>query len=364
MSLFLVGAGYDDSLVEAYDKFVSQARHHNADAPIAVVVAGPPSESADHAAELTRIVASRWVDANILTIYLDGPGTAPMMGAPATPLWAEDESFQLPDNLDALAGIIVGGGAVPSYINGLAPAAEQLSMLVRGGAPWLGFSAGAMVPCVTALAGGWKLQGRQVGQQTGAEGFDEVTFVEGLGLVSLTISTHNDTLSGDGLIISAVESGLLSSAVAVDEATCLRIDASTGRTEVMGRGLVRWFTREVNGVLVRSQRSVTPETAPAPHKPRFDGLAKVAAATRAAHDKEERAKAARQRAEERRRARKSKSADDETKTSEGSATPEDAPASAANPQAAADPTPTAGPEPDPLSDADPTAQPPMEDVKP
>ena len=221
-----------------------------------------------------------------------------------------------------------------------------------------------MAPCVTALAGGWKLQERQVGQQTGAEGFDEVTFVEGLGLVSLTISTHNDTLSGDGLIISAVESGLLSSAVAVDEATCLRIDASTGRTEVMGRGLVRWFTREVNGVLVRSQRSVTPETAPAPHKPRFDGLAKVAAATRAAHDKEERAKAARQRAEERRRARKSKSADDETKTSEGSATPEDAPASAANPQAAADPTPTAGPEPDPLSDADPTAQPPMEDVKP
>ena len=185
MSLFLVGGGYDDSLVEAYDKFVSQARHHNADAPIAVVVAGPPSESADHAAELTRIVASRWVDANILTIYLDGPGTAPMMGAPATPLWAEDESFQLPDNLDALAGIIVGGGAVPSYINGLAPAAEQLSMLVRGGAPWLGFSAGAMAPCVTALAGGWKLQERQVGQQTGAEGFDEVTFVEGLGLVSL-----------------------------------------------------------------------------------------------------------------------------------------------------------------------------------
>ena len=280
------------------------------------------------------------------------------MGAPATPLWAEDESFQLPDNLDALAGIIVGGGAVPSYINGLAPAAEQLSMLVRGGAPWLGFSAGAMAPCVTALAGGWKLQGRQVGQQTGAEGFDEVTFVEGLGLVSLTISTHNDTLSGDGLIISAVESGLLSSAVAVDEATCLRIDASTGHTEVMGRGLVRWFTREVNGVLVRSQRSVTPEPAPAPHKPRFDGLAKVAAATRAAHDKEEREKAARERAEERRRARGSKSADAETKSSE------DAPASAAGPQAAADPTPTAGPEPDPCSDADPTAQPPTEDVKP
>ncbi|MGK2310487.1 cyanophycinase [Cutibacterium sp. V970] len=353
MSLFLVGGGYDDSLVEVYDEFVSQARHHNADAPIAVVVTGPASESAAEAAELTHIVTSRWVDANILTIHLDGPGTAPTMGDPTTPVWAEDESFQLPDNLDTVAGIIVGGGAVPSYINGLAPAAEQLSTLVRGGAPWLGFSAGAMAPCVTALAGGWKLQGRQVGQQAGAEGFDDVTVMEGLGLVSLTISTHNDTLSGDGLIISGVESGLLPNAVAVDEATCLRIDASTGHTKVMGRGLVRWFTREVNGVLVRSQRPVPPETTPAPHKPRFEGLAKVAAATRAAHDKEEREKAARQRAEKRHRARTSTSVDDETRTSEDSAIPEDAPASAGTTQA-----------PESVPEQTPASQPTAEDVKP
>ena len=341
MSLFLVGGGYDDSLVEVYDEFVSQARHHNADAPIAVVVAGPPSESADHAAELTRIVTSRWVDANILTIYLDGPGTAPMMGAPATPLWAEDESFQLPDNLDALAGIIVDGGAVPSYINGLAPAAEQLSMLVRGGAPWLGFSAGAMTPCVTALAGGWKLRGRQVGQHAGAEGFDDVTFVEGLGLVSLTVTTHNDTLSGDGLLISAVESGMVPAAVAVDEATCLRIDASTGHTEVMGRDLVRWFTREVNGIMVRSQHATAPESTPPPPKLRFEGLAKVAAATRAAHDKEEREKEARQRAQERRRARKAKAdtTDEAAPTDEATAPTEAIPAPSADTEPAT-PTPT------------------------
>ncbi|MDO4412343.1 cyanophycinase [Cutibacterium sp.] len=327
MSLFLVGGGYDDSLTEVYDEFVSQARHHNADAPIAVVVAGPASESADHAAELTRIVTSRWADANLLTIHLDGPGTAPTMGNPATPLWEENESFQLPDNLDTLAGIIVGGGAVPSYVNGLAPAAEQLSLLVRGGAPWLGFSAGAMAPCVTALAGGWKLGERQVGQQAGAEGFNDVTFVEGLGLVSLTVTTHNDTLSGDGLIISALESGLLSSAVAVDEATCLRIDASSGHTEVMGRGLVRWFTRAVNGVLVRSQHSAPPKPTPTPHRPRFEGLAKVAAATRAAHDKEEREKAARQRAEERHRAREQK--DDAATASEEADSPAPTPSNPA-----------------------------------
>lgn len=341
MSLFLVGGGYDDSLVEVYDEFVSQARHHNANAPVAVVVAGPASESADHAAELTRIVTSRWAEADVLTIHLDGPGTAPTAGDPATPLWSEDESFQLPEGLDTLAGIIVGGGAVPSYINGLAPAAEQLSMLVRAGAPWLGFSAGAMAPCVTALAGGWKLRGRQVGQHAGAEGFDDVTFVEGLGLVSLTVTTHNDTLSGDGLLISAVESGMVPAAVAVDEATCLRIDASTGHTEVMGRGLVRWFTREVNGIMVRSQHATAPESTPPPPKLRFEGLAKVAAATRAAHDKEEREKEARQRAQERRRARKAKAdtTDEAAPTDEATAPTEAIPAPSADTEPAT-PTPT------------------------
>ena len=34
MSLFLVGGGCDDSLSEVYDEFVSQARHHNANAPV------------------------------------------------------------------------------------------------------------------------------------------------------------------------------------------------------------------------------------------------------------------------------------------------------------------------------------------
>ncbi|KEY33652.1 hypothetical protein FB33_2677, partial [Cutibacterium acnes] len=107
---------------------------------------GPPPGPPAPPAELPRIVPPRGVDANTPPTPLDGPGTAPTVGDPATPLWAEDESFQLPDNLDALAGIIVDGGAVPSYINGLAPAAEQLSMLVRGGAPWPGFPAGAAAP--------------------------------------------------------------------------------------------------------------------------------------------------------------------------------------------------------------------------
>ena len=346
MSLFLVGGGCDDSLSEVYDEFVSQARHHNANAPVAVVVAGPASESADHAAELTRIVTSRWAEADVLTIHLDGPGTAPTAGDPATPLWSEDESFQLPEGLDTLAGIIVGGGAVPSYINGLAPAAEQLSMLVRAGAPWLGFSAGAMAPCVTALAGGWKLRGRQVGPLAGAERFDDVTFVEGLGLVSLTVTTHNDALCGDGLLISAVENGIVPAAVAVDEATCLRIDASTGHTEVMGHGLIRWFTREVNGVMVCSQHTAVPESTPPAPKPHFEGLAKVAAATRAAHDKEERQNAARQRAQARRRARKAKpgTTDDTTPTNEESAPPEA--------------IPTLG------ADTDPTSSTSTEDVRP
>lgn len=296
MSFFLVGGGYDESLTDVHDEFVQQARQHDPEAPVVVVVAGPASESADHAAELAGIVTSRWPEATILTIHLDGPGTAPTIGDPAAAQWAEDESFTLPDGLDQVAGIIVGGGWVPSYVNGLAPAADLLSRAVRGGAPWLGFSAGAMATSVTALAGGWKLRDRQVGQHAGAEGFEEVTLVEGLGLVSLTVATHNDTLSGDGLLVSAIENGLLGQAVAIDEGTCLCVDATSGRTRVMGHGLVRWYSRDAGGVLVRSERSRDQKPAPAPKRPRFAGLAKVAAATRAAHDKEEREKEERQKA--------------------------------------------------------------------
>ena len=134
---------------------------------------------------------------------------------------------------------------------------------------------------------------------------------------------------------------MVPAAVAVDEATCLRIDASTGHTEVMGRGLVRWFTREVNGIMVRSQHATAPELTPPPPKLRFEGLAKVAAATRAAHDKEEREKEARQRAQERRRARKAKAdtTDEAAPTDEATAPTEAIPAPSADTEPAT-PTPT------------------------
>ena len=112
MSLFLVGGGYDDSLVEVYDELVSQARHHNADAPSAVVVAGPPSESADHATVIGVSFASSadaapfsfdWgaqaVNANAMTAH--EIVAAPVNFFIALPPWQMSERY-LPDRPQVL----------------------------------------------------------------------------------------------------------------------------------------------------------------------------------------------------------------------------------------------------------------------
>lgn len=298
MSFFLVGGGVDDGLGEVYDEFIAEARTHTghqgggnaAEGRIAVVVAGPSELSGEHASALSQIVTSRWPQAEVTPIHLTGAGTSPDVNAASPddpePTWEEDPDFALPEGLDTFDGIIVGGGRVSSYIAGLGPAADLLSRLVRGGAPWLGFSAGAMVTAVAAVQGGWRLNGRQVAPQAAAEGVEELTITEGLGLVSVTSYAHNDVLTADGLLISAVEGGLLHSAVAIDEGTCLKVQQGSGRAMVMGEGLVRWFTKDPVGVVVRSERGAHRPIAPAPTPPKFAGLAQVAAATRAAHKKQ------------------------------------------------------------------------------
>lgn len=314
MSFFLVGGGVDDGLGEVYDEFIAEARSHTghqgggdaAPGRVALVVAGPVEISGDHAAALSAIVTSRWPEADVLPIHLTGPGTSPVpsTGTSAVdadsaawstdtgPAWDENPDFALPDDLDTLDGIIVGGGRVAGYIAGLGPAAELLSRLVRGGAPWLGFSAGAMITAVAAVEGGWHLDGRQIAPRDAAEGCEELNVLEGLGLVSITSYAHNDTLSADGLLISALDAGLLRSAVAIDEGACLKVQQGSGRAAVMGGGLVRWFTKDPAGVVVRGERGAHRSSTPAAAPPRFAGLAQVAAATRAAHKKEEPAKRA------------------------------------------------------------------------
>ncbi|MDN5996070.1 peptidase S51 [Acidipropionibacterium jensenii] len=272
MSFFLVGGGSESpegadgtGLDEVYDAFIEEARSTGR-STLAVVVCGSPESAEVYSSPLAQIVTTRWPQAQIRTIRLtDEP--------PLTPL----------EGLDELAGIIVGGGRVADYLAGLGPSADQLSRLVRGGSPWLGFSAGAMATAVTAIEGGWHLQGRQIYPEAASEGFDELALAQGLGLVSITCLAHNDTCGGDGLLISAIDSGLLSSAVAVDEGTCLVIHHSSGRTQVMGSGVVRWFTKDPQGVIVRSERSPHKEVPPPPAAPRFAGMARVAAAARAAH---------------------------------------------------------------------------------
>lgn len=280
MSLFLVGGPHDASLQQVYDEFIDEARPHGD--RVGIAVTGPAEQNQQKMAELSQIVSSRWPQATIVPIHLDGPGTSSVVDG--VPTWPENPQYELPTDLDQLAGIIVGGGWVPGYLAGLGPAAEQLSRMVRSGAPWLGFSGGAMICSCSTLAGGWRLDGRQIGPEAGSRGFEELTIVEGLGFIGLTVSTHLDQLSPEGVLVSAIESGHLGSAVSIDEKTCLVVHHSSGRCHVMGSGIVRWFTPQADGVLVRTEHGQAPKTTTShtPAPPRFDGLAKVAAASRRA----------------------------------------------------------------------------------
>lgn len=294
MSFFLVGGPHEESLPAVCDEFVAEVRDHagpaTPDQPparVAVVGAGPATRRGEDLDALATVVTSRWPEARVVPVFLDGPGTSPHgEGIDEADAWPENPDFALPPDLDTVTGIIVADGWLPGLLAGLGPAAESLSRLVRGGAPWLGFGAGAMATSVTALAGGWRLQGRQVAHREHARGYEAVTLVEGLGLVSLTVATRNDAVQGDSLLLSTLEAGLITSAVALDEGTCLRVDATTGRTAVLGEGLVRWFTADPAGVVVRHERGAGSPAPQAPARPRFEGLARVAAATRAAHERQ------------------------------------------------------------------------------
>ena len=135
----------------------------------------------------------------------------------------------------------------------MAPKRAELARLVRSDAAYIGYSAGASVTSRHALVGGWQVNGRAVGSQAWSEGLDEVSVVDGLGMITPTIGTHSDVALNDGLLTGIVEAGHTRTAVGIDEGTCLVVDPVTGRTAHYGVGRIRWFSGEDGAVSVTTQ---------------------------------------------------------------------------------------------------------------
>ena len=108
--------------------------------------------------------------------------------------------------------------------------------------------AGAAIAADTAIIGGYKIGDVPVGAEEIGEDLEEVTVVEGLGLVDLAIDVHAAQWGTLARLIATTEAGLVPGGVAIDEDTVLIVGDGTLR--VSGRGSVWRVTPGEEGIVV------------------------------------------------------------------------------------------------------------------
>lgn len=150
--------------------------------------------------------------------------------------------------LSDIDGLLIGGGLAPAYLDAVTPIIDEIRLLVGDGLPYLGFSAGAMIAADAAVIGGWRIGEIEVCGEDAAEGLDEITVVEGLGLVDLAIDVHAAQWGTVSRLIAATEAGLVDGGLAIDEFTALIVDDDGLR--VVGSGSVWQVIAHDEGVLV------------------------------------------------------------------------------------------------------------------
>jgi cyanophycinase len=95
------------------------------------------------------------------------------------------------DDLSAAHGLLVCGGLTPAYAEAIVPVRDELiGWLEARQVPYCGFSAGAAIAARHAVVGGWLLDGQPVCPEDTAEDLEEVTVVDGLGLVEFSVEVH------------------------------------------------------------------------------------------------------------------------------------------------------------------------------
>lgn len=150
--------------------------------------------------------------------------------------------------LTGIDGLLIGGGVTPWYLAAVDPLVEEIRLLVVDGLPYLGYSAGAMIAADRALIGGWRINGVAVCPEDAGEDLDDVTVVEGLGLVDVAVDVHAAQWGTVSRLVAATEAGLVDGGVAIDERTALIVDDSG--FAVRGEGSVWQVIDAPAGVIV------------------------------------------------------------------------------------------------------------------
>jgi cyanophycinase len=150
--------------------------------------------------------------------------------------------------LSDIDGLVVGGGLTPAYLAAVHPLIDEIRLLVADGLPYLGYSAGAMIAADRAIVGGWRVGGVPVCPEETAEGLDEVTVAEGIGLVDLAVDVHAAQWGTLSRLVAATEAGLVEGGVAVDEGTALVVNDDGLR--IAGSGNVWRVLDDAPGIVV------------------------------------------------------------------------------------------------------------------
>ncbi|WP_187264995.1 Type 1 glutamine amidotransferase-like domain-containing protein [Homoserinibacter sp. GY 40078] len=236
MSVHLVGGGFTPTgdpevtgvfLAEAAARAAGSGRIVPRIGVLLVVADDVPSEGfrAEYPASLRAVAACE----PVVTVLVAGERFAPAV-------------------LTDIDGLVIGGGLTPAYLAAVDDIVEEIRLLVADGLPYLGFSAGAMIAADRAVIGGWRINGVPVCPEATAEGLDEVTIAEGLGLVDLAVDVHAAQWGTLGRLVAATEAGMVDGGVAIDEGTVL-IVADEGFA-VHGAGSVWQVLDEPAGVIV------------------------------------------------------------------------------------------------------------------
>jgi cyanophycinase len=235
VSIHLIGGGRsEDYSGEVYEMFIAEAaargRVAGREVPrLCVLLVGDPDEAEEYA---------RGFAAQLIR-------TAECL--PVMALVAEGDT--LPSSaLTGIDGLLIGGGHTPSYLEAVAPIVDEIRLLVADGLPYAGFSAGAMIAAERAIIGGWKIGDIPVCAEETGEDLEDVTVVDGLGLVDLAIDVHAAQWGTLSRLVAATEAGLVDGGVAIDEFTVLIV--GDGELRVEGAGSVWKVAPHPDGTLV------------------------------------------------------------------------------------------------------------------